>query len=279
MLDNFAKRSASRLVLTLLVAEFLFLDAVSYMTSPLPGCIINAAGYGKYYTENNKCPTFDVFLIRNFTRAFEAIGSLNLFIAVLLVSLFLLFVWEIIARCEFPNLAPTYLVRHSQKMEIITVGLAVIGVMQFVAFVKTDNTLQNQQRSYMFVAPAGAFNVIPDTAALQGYILLGNSGQSIAKNVRRYAAVRVFAPPGPPDIEDINAMTAEEGAPTFAPPVQQAIFRELPNRATVDTADAAAIKNGDKRIYVYGTVFYDDIFGNEHVVEFCHMYFGAVLWS
>ena len=108
MLDNLAKWSAARLFLTLLIAGFLFLDAISYMTSSLPGCVIHKASYGQYYAENNECPTFDIFLIKNFTRIFEAIGGLNLFIAVLLVLLIVIVVWQIIAKWIYPRFAPVH---------------------------------------------------------------------------------------------------------------------------------------------------------------------------
>ncbi|MFI5023304.1 MAG: hypothetical protein ACHQRJ_16860 [Alphaproteobacteria bacterium] len=157
---------------------------------------------------------------------------------------------------------------------VYTCGLAVIAFLQWCVLNKTDETLQNQQRSYMYVAPAGAFNVNAD-GVLQGYVVVGNSGQSIAKRVKRYASVQIATPPGPADIADISKMTAEEGSPTFAPPVKQAIYRELPERGKISSQDFAAVQSGAKRIYVFGTIFYDDVFDNPHKTEFCHMYFGT----
>ena len=108
------------------------------------------------------------------------------------------------------------------------IAAAVIGVLQWRILSRTDATLQNQQRSYMFAAPGGAFNVVVDSPPLQGYVRIGNSGQSIARNVIQYMAVRIFPSPGPPYIDDINQMTMEEETPTFAPPVSRPYSANCP---------------------------------------------------
>src|ERR1700726_1534827 len=59
----------------LLIAWLVSLEPVSWLTSRIPPCIVNAENYGGYYTEKQECPTFHVFLIELASRIFEKLGD------------------------------------------------------------------------------------------------------------------------------------------------------------------------------------------------------------
>lgn len=71
-----------------------------------------------------------------------------------------------------------------------------------------------------------------------------------------------------------SLMSREEGVQVMNPRVLHNIIRERPKQPALTEEEVKEIKYGDKRIYVFGKITYDDVFGNPHHTEFCHMYFG-----
>jgi hypothetical protein len=49
-------------------------DLVSWLTSRDPLCVVNPQDYGEYYSQNNECPTYHVFLIKFATGILESLG-------------------------------------------------------------------------------------------------------------------------------------------------------------------------------------------------------------
>src|SRR5438094_1077220 len=74
MLRATAKWSEARFLWTLLLSYLVVCDAMSWLLSRIPPCIVDASKYGAYYTENNECPTGHVFLMKSLASIFEAIG-------------------------------------------------------------------------------------------------------------------------------------------------------------------------------------------------------------
>jgi hypothetical protein len=61
-----------RFIATLAAAA---LFPVSWITSQVPPCVIDASDYGTYYGQNQECPTFHVFFIKLVAPIFEKLGD------------------------------------------------------------------------------------------------------------------------------------------------------------------------------------------------------------
>ena len=166
----------------------------------------------------------------------------------------------------------------TETVSFLTLIAAVfVGLLQWIILEKLIKHSNFNKGHTCSLPPEGAYNVIVNEPPLQGYIKIGNSGQSIARNVRRYMTVGIDpASGGPPDIDDINTMTKEKRE------LQLSLRRFIrPSSANCPEEPQSAAKmlrrstvGKQKPIDVYGTIFYDDIFGNPHTTQFCHMYFG-----
>lgn len=133
---------------------------------------------------------------------------------------------------------------------------------------------QNADRAFMYAAPHRVFHVEPGPN-LQAYIQIGNSGLTVAKNVERWAGVRVMTPPGMDAIKDLKPMMIrQEGLLVVSPRILHNVIRQLPNHKVLTSEDVRDIKSGQKRIYVFGLITYDDAYGKAHSTEFCFMYYG-----
>jgi hypothetical protein len=74
--------SQTRFFFTLAVAALLVMEPVSWMTAPIQGgCLVNPENYAAYYSGENHCPTFHVFLIAVATPAWDHFGDPNWVIA------------------------------------------------------------------------------------------------------------------------------------------------------------------------------------------------------
>jgi hypothetical protein len=67
--------SQGRLVGTLVLAWLAILEPVSWVTSRILPCIVNANDYGTYYAQNQECPAFHVFLIKLASAILEKLGE------------------------------------------------------------------------------------------------------------------------------------------------------------------------------------------------------------
>ncbi len=143
---------------------------------------------------------------------------------------------------------------------------------------QSERAAQIQNRAYVYAKP-GYFYGFNTANAAQAYIFFGNSGNTFAINVKRFVGMRVLEPPGTDNIDDLKSMMdTEEGLIVMSPKTitdNIPIIKELPNRYIFTDKDIDAIKEGSKRVYVFGEIVYEDIYGNKHTSGFSYMYYGT----
>jgi hypothetical protein len=67
-------REQKRLFWALVVSYVAFMEAVTWITSKVPLCIVDAAKYGAFYAENHECPAPHVVFIAAMTSMLEMLG-------------------------------------------------------------------------------------------------------------------------------------------------------------------------------------------------------------
>lgn len=137
-----------------------------------------------------------------------------------------------------------------------------------------DLTAQRQLRAYVYATPGRAFHVDGKIGALQVYTFIGNSGQTFAKNVRRYAGIDVLPPT--PDPASIERIEQEDGVALLNPKGQMPIIKNWSRgNGHPSEEEYDKIRTGELRVYVFGKILYDDEFGNLWETDFCNSYFGS----
>lgn len=139
------------------------------------------------------------------------------------------------------------------------------------------DTAFRELRAYVYAAPGPVFH-IDGEAPLQGYVVIGNSGQTFAQKVIRKVGMRVLGATVPEKVEDLGRMDREEGVMVISPREKHAVIRNRDRLTPEEVAKIWRSDQGAKRIYVFGTITYEDIYGKRHHTDFCHMYFGKEHW-
>lgn len=153
-------------------------------------------------------------------------------------------------------------------------GLAAIFTLKQIRLAR--DTAYRELRAYVYAAPGPVFHIGGENP-LQGYVFIGNSGQTFARNVQRWVGMRVLGATVPEKREDLGHMAREEGVLVISPRVKHNIIRNR-DKLTSDQVDKIwrlKEKEGTERIYIFGTITYEDIYGNPHRTDFCHMYLGS----
>lgn len=143
------------------------------------------------------------------------------------------------------------------------------------AYIAGD-TARRQLRAYVYAAPSHVFH-IDGKGTLQGYVEIGNSGQTFAREVQRWVGISVFGAEVPDRKEDLGPTRREEGVLVINPSVRHIVIRNH-KQLTDEEARKIRTNDGSMRIYVFGTIRYKDIYGEPHHTDFCHMYFGTEFW-
>jgi hypothetical protein len=158
---------------------------------------------------------------------------------------------------------------------ISALAVTISAVSLFVSYEslqQTSLTSQAQMRAYVFAEPGPVFNVSAGRRP-EPYIIIKNSGQTFAKNVRRWAEVTVSEPLPVAELNSLQVGKKEEGSAILAPSVQS-IFIRYGSALNDEHYSQIVAPHGGRRIYVHGTIEYEDIFGVAHQTRFCFMYFG-----
>lgn len=152
-----------------------------------------------------------------------------------------------------------------------SVGASADAAAESVATLKERTALQ--MRAYLTVIVSTATYQERDKANKFGaQPLVVNAGNTPARNVRQALKAAIMQIPIPPNTElppvgdlPAGAMLGPHQSSTLAAFVED----------FVPDQDVDAIKRGTPRgLAVWGRVAYEDIFGEEHITEFCH----TVLW-
>jgi hypothetical protein len=108
---------------------------------------------------------------------------------------------------------------------------------------------------------------------VEGWQAAKNVGQTPAYNIANYIAIRSLPRPLPlvfsfPTQKHYNQPSIEQ---------QSTEFWNIYSRDFNVLAEAAELKSWRKAIYLYGTIFYDDVFGHHHWSNYCY-YFLPDAW-
>ena len=142
---------------------------------------------------------------------------------------------------------------------------------------QSEIALQKQNRAYVYVDPGNLYN-LHTNGSVQSYTYIGNGGHTVALNVKRFVGMKVLERPGTDAINNIDSlMVPVEGVMILSPRITPAIvpiIKELPNKRKLTVEEIDAIKNGKKRVYMFGKITYEDVYGHKHIFRFSHMYYG-----
>jgi hypothetical protein len=167
-----------------------------------------------------------------------------------------------------------WLIRWTAALAIFTFCLFIAATVNAVFLRKQINDARDaqvgDQRAYVYAEPYRAFHIDGYGGILQVYTIIGNSGRTSAKNVVRYARIDVLPPT--PDPSSNGHIDREEGSAVLSPQRTIPIIKNW-NRM-VNPDEAQKIKSGSLKVYVFGKILYDDVFGNTWETDFCNAYSG-----
>ena len=155
-------------------------------------------------------------------------------------------------------------------MAAATIAIAVFAFYQ--ACISRD-TARRQLRAYVVAKPYRAFNVDDRGLIAQVYTTIVNVGATFARNVERSVGVNILSGPVPEKFEDLGPLTREEGKMVLAPGVEGYVIRNL-RALQRDELAKLMTPEGELKLYAFGRITYDDVFGKPHVTTFCHAYYG-----
>ena len=98
--------------------------------------------------------------------------------------------------------------------------------------------------------------------------VMANKGNTPARNVRVTSEVQIRDSPVP-DGASVTVRGSMSAA-TIAPDAEVATF--APSNVVLDESTFAAVSKGQKHLYAWGVLQYEDIFGKAHVTSYCVVY-------
>jgi hypothetical protein len=156
---------------------------------------------------------------------------------------------------------------------VMAAATIAIAIFAFYQALISRETARKQLRAYVVAKPYRAFNIDERGITAQVYTTITNVGATFARNVRRSVGVSIRAGPVPEKLEDLGPVTREEGKLVLAPGVDGYVIRSL-HALQKDELAKPMTPEGDLKIYAFGRITYEDIFGKPHVTTFCHAYYG-----
>lgn len=139
----------------------------------------------------------------------------------------------------------------------------------------TKRNSETQLRAYVAAEPGPIYHVNAVGSPLVAYLVIRNTGQTPAYEVKRTIGISLLAPPVPPRRDLLGRVRRVEGVLVLQPRAQNHILETLKRILTEGEVAKIISPGGEKlRIYVFGTITYKDVFGGEHFTHYCHMYFG-----
>ncbi|HEV2863055.1 MAG TPA: hypothetical protein VGX48_18715 [Pyrinomonadaceae bacterium] len=98
--------------------------------------------------------------------------------------------------------------------------------------------------------------------------IMANKGNTPARNARITSEVQIRDSPVP-DGASVTVRGSMSAA-TIAPDAEVATF--APSNVVLDESTFAAVSKGQKHLYAWGVLQYEDIFGKAHVTSYCVVY-------
>ncbi len=150
-------------------------------------------------------------------------------------------------------------------------GASVVFTYQILQL--SEDTAKRQLRAYVFAVPGNVYNVSLGSRP-EPRTIIRNGGDTSARNVRRDIGIRISAPLSPEQEAGLGRGTPEEGTLVLSPGgADDVVIRQA---RTLEDGEAEKIRAEKIRIYVFGRIEYQDMFGDSHWTEFCHIYSGEM---
>lgn len=131
----------------------------------------------------------------------------------------------------------------------------------------------NSQSAYVSVLPGNVFNV-GSSKRWEPRLIFRNTGQTPARNVRRHFELLVSTPLTPEQEAKLGVGSLEPGSPILsANGADDVVFR---TGDQITDAMRELIQKDVNRLYVFGRVDYENVFGESRWIEFCHYYSGEM---
>ena len=158
---------------------------------------------------------------------------------------------------------------------LLVVGTWALAIATIYLALDTRWSSEKQLRAYVYVNPDELYHV-DGKGVLQVYSKIGNSGQTPAVKVERFAQIEVLPPTENPPAT--KSMLREIGVTVLGPRTEIVLIKNW-SGGQLNPDQSRQIRNGDLRVYVFGKVFYDDVVGGRWELHFCNAYFGSELAS
>jgi cbb3-type cytochrome oxidase subunit 3 len=143
---------------------------------------------------------------------------------------------------------------------------------------QTDLTARNAERAYI-VATEIRMTSFADNQPLGARVLIANVGHTPAYHMKVLGMMRTGDYPPPDTIELPYPLEHEPQKESTLTPGSIPYSMEPKTDTPVEASMIEAVKEGKrKRIYVWGTITYQDVFGKDHFTNYCYM-FGGELWK
>jgi hypothetical protein len=166
--------------------------------------------------------------------------------------------------------------RAATAMEGVAAGISASVANTRELFATQRQFSQMQLRPYLSVTEPGFIPQNPERNLFAGMqVNVVNTGHTPAHNFRVASRVGILPFPLPDDI-DLTIPDHEIISSGHINPGQRFFFRRNLDRLMSDDELQDIIAGNHRRIYIYGTVYCIDAFGNEHFTNFCQFGVWAV---
>lgn len=136
---------------------------------------------------------------------------------------------------------------------------------------EAQETAKRQLRAYLSVGIGPGISQDRNLRLrYEGKPVVFNSGDTPAHKVRLWTKAAVLPTPAPLEGEFVSGEPTGEG--TIG--AKQSAFLSGVVDVLVDDSEVEKIERGQKALYVWGLVQYEDTFGSKHSTRFCHQYLG-----
>lgn len=153
----------------------------------------------------------------------------------------------------------------------LVLGTWVLAIATIALALDARWSSDRQIRAYVYVNPDVLFHA-DGKGTLQVYTGIGNSGQTPAINVQRYAGLEVLPPTENPLAT--QPLIREIGVTILGPRTEIFLIKNWAQGA-LKPNQSQKIHDGTLRVYLFGKALYDDILGDEWELDFCNAYFGG----
>jgi hypothetical protein len=160
--------------------------------------------------------------------------------------------------------------RRPDATQLLAIGTIALAVIAYFALRESQDTARRQLRAYMYLNTGPAFHV-DGQGVLQVYSTVGNSGQTVALKVERFVGLEIL--PTEDSISD-QMMFREPGIGILGPRAELTIVKNWRSGALAPDQEPT-IRASNLKIYVFGKILYDDIYGIPWEMRFCNVYFGS----